>query len=203
MIHPHMATMLAVVTTDYPLEPGEAIEFLRPGRRRELQLDLRRRRVLDERHRAAARQRRRAASSARRRPTPSSRPRCARSAPTSRGQIVADGEGATLTAEIAVAGRVDRRRGAGDRRARSPPRRSSRPRSSAATRTGAGSSPRPARRASTAASRGSTRRCSRSRVDGVDVYARRPADRRRAGARLGHVAIELDLGLGDGARRRT
>jgi len=31
MIHPALATMLAVVTTDYPLEPGEAIEFLRPA----------------------------------------------------------------------------------------------------------------------------------------------------------------------------
>jgi glutamate N-acetyltransferase/amino-acid N-acetyltransferase len=31
MIHPNMATMLAVLTTDYPLEPGEAIEFLRPA----------------------------------------------------------------------------------------------------------------------------------------------------------------------------
>ena len=31
MIHPCLATMLAVVTTDYPLEPGEAIEFLRPA----------------------------------------------------------------------------------------------------------------------------------------------------------------------------
>jgi glutamate N-acetyltransferase/amino-acid N-acetyltransferase len=30
MIHPLLATMLAVVTTDYPLEPGEAIDFLRP-----------------------------------------------------------------------------------------------------------------------------------------------------------------------------
>jgi glutamate N-acetyltransferase / amino-acid N-acetyltransferase len=29
MIHPVLATMLAVVTTDYPLEPGEAIDFLR------------------------------------------------------------------------------------------------------------------------------------------------------------------------------
>jgi glutamate N-acetyltransferase/amino-acid N-acetyltransferase len=29
MIHPQMATMLAVLTTDYPLEPGEAIDFLR------------------------------------------------------------------------------------------------------------------------------------------------------------------------------
>src|SRR5262245_60409682 len=31
MIHPELATMLAVVTTDYPLEPGEAIGFLRPA----------------------------------------------------------------------------------------------------------------------------------------------------------------------------
>src|SRR5207245_10317300 len=28
MIHPNLATMLAVVTTDYPLGPGEAHEFL-------------------------------------------------------------------------------------------------------------------------------------------------------------------------------
>ncbi len=31
MIHPVLATMLAVVTTDYPLEEGEAIAFLRPA----------------------------------------------------------------------------------------------------------------------------------------------------------------------------
>jgi len=31
MIHPDLATMLAVVTTDYPLGRGEAIEFLRPA----------------------------------------------------------------------------------------------------------------------------------------------------------------------------
>lgn len=31
MIHPCLATMLAVVTTDYPLEPGEADGFLRPA----------------------------------------------------------------------------------------------------------------------------------------------------------------------------
>jgi glutamate N-acetyltransferase/amino-acid N-acetyltransferase len=31
MIHPNLATMLAVITTDYPLLPGEAIEFLRPA----------------------------------------------------------------------------------------------------------------------------------------------------------------------------
>jgi glutamate N-acetyltransferase/amino-acid N-acetyltransferase len=31
MIHPNLATMLAVVTTDYPLEPGEALELLAPA----------------------------------------------------------------------------------------------------------------------------------------------------------------------------
>jgi glutamate N-acetyltransferase/amino-acid N-acetyltransferase len=31
MIHPRLATMLAVVTTDYPLTPGEAGSFLRPA----------------------------------------------------------------------------------------------------------------------------------------------------------------------------
>jgi glutamate N-acetyltransferase / amino-acid N-acetyltransferase len=31
MIHPNLATMLAVVTTDYPLESGEPLEFLRPA----------------------------------------------------------------------------------------------------------------------------------------------------------------------------
>lgn len=31
MIHPRLATMLAIVTTDYPLEPGEAVDLLRPA----------------------------------------------------------------------------------------------------------------------------------------------------------------------------
>ena len=31
MIHPNLATMLAIVTTDYPLEPGEAAEMLKPA----------------------------------------------------------------------------------------------------------------------------------------------------------------------------
>src|SRR5207247_3245995 len=31
MIHPDLATMLAVVTTDYPFEPDQVIEFLRPA----------------------------------------------------------------------------------------------------------------------------------------------------------------------------
>ena len=31
MIHPNLATMLAVITTDYPLQAGEALAFLRPA----------------------------------------------------------------------------------------------------------------------------------------------------------------------------
>ena len=31
MIHPKLATMLAVLTTDYPLEPGESLDHLRPA----------------------------------------------------------------------------------------------------------------------------------------------------------------------------
>src|SRR5581483_5147157 len=31
MIHPHLATMLAVLTTDYPLEQGEVRRFLKPA----------------------------------------------------------------------------------------------------------------------------------------------------------------------------
>ena len=58
MIHPDLATMLAVVTTDYPLEPGEAIELPAAGGRDELQRDLGRRRAVHERLRDPARERR-------------------------------------------------------------------------------------------------------------------------------------------------
>ena len=104
MIHPNLATMLAVVTTDYPLEPGEAIELPAPRGRRELQRDLRRRRVFDERHRRSARERRErrstrtAANDAR--SHEALRAVCADLA----GQIVTDGEGATFSAAIAVSG---------------------------------------------------------------------------------------------------
>ena len=84
MIHPNLATMLAVVTTDYPLEPGEAIEFLQPTVERQLQRDHRRRRVLDQRRGRAALLRRRARSSEHLRPTPRSPPLSAPSAPSSR-----------------------------------------------------------------------------------------------------------------------
>ena len=106
MIHPDLATMLAVVTTDYPLEPGEAIEFLRPaveGSFNAISVDGE---PLHERLRDPARER---AASRRGRPRPTSRspPRCARSAATSRAQVVADGEGITVLAEINVTGAVD------------------------------------------------------------------------------------------------
>src|ERR687892_130427 len=103
MIHPNLATMLAVVTTDYALEPGEAIEFLRPA--------------VDESFNSisvdgecstndavvllangAAGALRDGASFA-----DALRAACADLA----AQVVADGEGATVTAQIAVHGAAD------------------------------------------------------------------------------------------------
>ena len=104
MIHPVLATMLAIVTTDYPLEPGEAIELPPPGRRRELQLHLGRRRVLDERHRAAARERRerhRAHARIRRQRSP---PPSGRSAPISPVRSSATEKASRSSLEIEVAG---------------------------------------------------------------------------------------------------
>jgi glutamate N-acetyltransferase / amino-acid N-acetyltransferase len=103
MIHPNLATMLAVVTTDYPLEPGEAGDFLRSA--------------VDESFNAisvdgecstndtvvllangAGGAARSAASDTAF--GESLRALCADLA----GQIVTDGEGATFTAEISVTG---------------------------------------------------------------------------------------------------
>ncbi len=103
MIHPNLATMLAVVTTDYPLEAGEAQEFLRAA--------------VDESFNAisvdgecstndtvvllangACGATRSAASDA-------TFDECLRAVCADlAGQIVADGEGATFTAEISVSG---------------------------------------------------------------------------------------------------
>ena len=58
MIHPRLATMLVVITTDYPLAEGEPESFLRRCRRAQLQPDLGRRRLLDERRGRPARERR-------------------------------------------------------------------------------------------------------------------------------------------------
>jgi glutamate N-acetyltransferase/amino-acid N-acetyltransferase len=103
MIHPNLATMLAVVTTDYPLDPGEAIDFLRPAVDSSFNsitvdgecstndavvllasraADVERTPATDEAFALALRNVCRELSS----------------------QIVADGEGATLVAEINVAG---------------------------------------------------------------------------------------------------
>ncbi len=106
MIHPNLATMLAVVTTDYPLEPGEAIAFLRPAVDASFNsisvdgecstndavvllssgaADVERTPATDEAFALAL------------------RAVCADLS----SQIVADGEGATLLAEIAVTGAAD------------------------------------------------------------------------------------------------
>ena len=103
MIHPNLATMLAVLTTDYPLGPGEAQEFLRTA--------------VDESFNAisvdgecstndtvvllangASGTTRSAASDA-------AFDECLRAACADlAGQIVTDGEGATFTAAISVSG---------------------------------------------------------------------------------------------------
>jgi glutamate N-acetyltransferase/amino-acid N-acetyltransferase len=103
MIYPNLATMLAVVTTDYPLEPGEASDFLRTA--------------VDESFNAisvdgecstndtvvllangASETMRSAANDA-------SFDECLRAVCADlAGQIVTDGEGATFTAAISVSG---------------------------------------------------------------------------------------------------
>jgi glutamate N-acetyltransferase / amino-acid N-acetyltransferase len=106
MIHPRLATMLAFLTTDYPLEPGEPIELLRPAVDRSfnsISVDgecstndavvllangasgLERTAASDERFALALRR------------------LCAELAE----EIVADGEGATLVATIVVSGAPD------------------------------------------------------------------------------------------------
>ena len=114
MIHPNLATMLAVVTTDYPLEPGEALDVPPPRRRAQLQRDLGRRRVLDERRGRPARERRVVGA-----PRDDAAFAAALDAVCSElaAQIVADGEGATVVAEIGVTGAAIGRRGEGDRAA--------------------------------------------------------------------------------------
>ena len=106
-----------------------------PRRRRELQLDLRRRRVLDERRGRAARERRERASDAAttRAFAEALRTVCAELArPDRRRRRRRD----AWSREIGVSGAATDRRGEGDRAARSRRRRSSRPRCSARTRTG-------------------------------------------------------------------
>jgi len=103
MIHPQLATMLAVITTDYPLEPGESKSFLQPA------VDLSFNRISVDGECStndAVVMLANGASKVER--TPASdlafaaalRQVCAQLAE----QIVADGEGATMLLEIEVAG---------------------------------------------------------------------------------------------------
>ena len=104
MIHPRLATMLAVVTTDYPLEPGEPAQFLRAA------VDASFNRISVDGECStndavvAARERRERSRANGRRATSGSRLRSARSATTLAREIVADGEGSTVLLEIAVSG---------------------------------------------------------------------------------------------------
>ena len=198
MIHPCLATMLAVVTTDYPLEPGEADAFLRPAVERSfnrISVDgdcstndavvllangaggVCARFCVGRGLRGGARVglRRSRAPDRRRR-----RRRDRRAGDRGLERVV---------------GRQRRRRS----RVASRPRRSSRRRPSVATRTGVASSRPRAPRRGTAASRGSIPTRSRSRSTA------RPCT--LSGAPTGRVPtlsgaacrIELDLGLGDGS----
>ena len=103
MIHPNLATMLAVVTTDYPLEPGEAGDFLRSA--------------VDESFNAISVDgecstndtvvllANGAGGAARSAASDTAFGECLRAVCADlAGQIVTDGEGATFTAEISVCG---------------------------------------------------------------------------------------------------
>ena len=202
MIHPQLATMLAVVTTDYPLEPGEAIDFLRPAVDRSfnsISVDgecstndavcllangaSRDRADAGLRHRLRARARPRLRASSRSRSSPTARvrpcsPRSRSPAPPTARRHVRSPRG-------------------------SPPRRSSRPRSSATTRTGAACSPPPARRRTTAASRPSTRRKVTLSYNGTTVLERGAPSGVEPDVSNGVCRIELDLGLGERRARAT
>jgi glutamate N-acetyltransferase / amino-acid N-acetyltransferase len=106
MIHPQLATMLAVLTTDYPLEPGEAMGFLAPAVERSFNsISVDGECSTNDAVCLLAN----GASGAER--TPASDVAFAlalsRVCAELAEQIVADGEGATVLAEIEVAGAVD------------------------------------------------------------------------------------------------
>ena len=103
MIHPRLATMLALITTDYPLAPGEPSEFLRPPSSK-----------LQQRSPSTGSARRtmrwccsrtaRAASSARESDDQQFAAALRRRVRALAREIVADGEGATVLLEIGVSG---------------------------------------------------------------------------------------------------
>ena len=100
MIHPRLATMLVVITTDYPLTEGEAGTFLRPAVEAA---------STGSRSTATARRTTRSSCSRTGRAAPPgttthSRRRSTRCAANLARQVVADGEGATVVLEIGVTG---------------------------------------------------------------------------------------------------
>jgi glutamate N-acetyltransferase/amino-acid N-acetyltransferase len=102
MIHPNLATMLAVVTTDYPLAPGEAIEFLRPA----VEASFNSISVDGECSTNDAVVLLANGASGAARDDEAFAAALAQVCRDLAGQVVADGEGATLVAEISVSGAV-------------------------------------------------------------------------------------------------
>ena len=109
MMGPNMATMLALVMTDAPLDPPDGPGGAPRRRRRQLQLHERRRPHEHQRHRAAGGQRR--GRRARRWPAttwPSSAARSTRSASSWPRRSPATAKGATHLVTIEIAGCADR-----------------------------------------------------------------------------------------------
>ena len=196
MIHPVLATMLAVITTDYPLEPGEADAVPAARGRAVVQPDLGRRRLLDQRRGRPARERRERRRARRRDAFAAALDEvCADLA----RQIVADGEGATVVLEIVVTGARDDGRGGGDR----PPRRDLAAREDRGLRARPELGPRARRRRLGAvrrrlrAARPGAARASRSTGRPCSPTARRPA----CVPELGGPACRIELDLGPRRRR--
>ena len=197
MIHPQLATMLAVLTTDYPLEPAEAIDFLRPA----VDASFNAISVDGEcsTNDAVVLLANRASGIER---TPASdaelalsiRRVCAELAKL----IVADGEGATVLAEIAVRGAATepQARAIAERVATSP-----------LVKTALHG--RDANWGRIAAAAGSAKYnggfaeldpdCLSIAIDGVPVLVRGRPSGEEPELANGHCAIELDLGLGGGS----
>ncbi len=199
MIHPQLATMLAVLTTDYPLESGEPLEFLRPA----VETSFNSISVDGEcSTNDAVCLLANGASGIERTPATDTAFALAlgRVCGQLAEQIVADGEGATMVAEIEVTRRRGREAGARDRRAD----RHLAARQDGALRQGRQLGPRPRRRRVGAVQR--RLRASRPRPASRSPTTASPsstAARRRASSRTSRrrgCRIELDLGLGAGER---
>ena len=145
MIEPLMATMLGVRDDGRAGRAGAAAARAGRGDRRHVQRDHRRRRVLDQRLRVRAGQRRERRAIGEARSARCWSRRCARVCEPLAIGIVRGGEGATKLITVQVTGGAHPTPKRSRRRGRSPTRRWSRPRFTAATRTGAAWSRSPGR----------------------------------------------------------